>query len=54
MTGRRACPPEDCGGPWGYATSSKRSPIPSTKNSSNGSTVPSTPTTSTSRTSTSS
>lgn len=18
MTGRRACPPEDCGGPWGY------------------------------------
>ncbi|GAA2330990.1 plasmid pRiA4b ORF-3 family protein [Streptomyces cuspidosporus] len=19
LTGRRACPPEDCGGPWGYA-----------------------------------
>lgn len=18
LTGRRACPPEDCGGPWGY------------------------------------
>jgi Plasmid pRiA4b ORF-3-like protein len=19
ITGKRACPPEDCGGPWGYA-----------------------------------
>lgn len=19
LTGKRACPPEDCGGPWGYA-----------------------------------
>ncbi len=35
-----ACPPEDCGGPWGYATSKTSSPSPATTNTnrcSNGS-----------------
>lgn len=32
LTGKRACPPEDCGGPWGYSTFSRRSATRTTRN----------------------
>jgi hypothetical protein len=53
LTGKRACPPEDCGGPWGLPTCSRRWPIPTIPNTttcSNGAPGRSTPMNSTRRT----
>src|SRR5262249_34045406 len=36
LTGKRACPPEDCGGIWGYRVFWKRSAIPSTPSMTRG------------------
>ena len=32
LAAKGACPPEDCGGPWGYTTSKRSSPTPATNN----------------------
>ena len=32
VAAKGACPPEDCGGPWGYANLRRYSPIPTTTN----------------------
>ena len=53
VAGRRACPPDDCGGPWGYANLlaalRRLDAVPSTRSSPRGRCPASTPACSTSR-----